>query len=98
MVFLSVLIYGIKSEKKNFHLKIFHVPPHMVFKKIFKPCGGVHEKIFSEKIFFSYFIPYIKTDKKMVVEYHIRKSLTHSSKSQYWFTIVTLNLHKVLQF
>ena len=55
-------------------------------------------KYFDEKFFFPDFIPHIKTDKKTLLEYHIRKFITHPSESQHSFTIVTLNLHKVLQF
>ena len=46
--FLSILIYGMKSEKKNFHQNFFfHVPPHMDWKLSWR-----FFKIFKKKFFF----------------------------------------------
>ena len=96
---MSILIYGIKSEKKIFFAKFFfsYTPPYEL--KILNSYGGVHEKkIFLLKNFFPYFIPYIKMDKNSNLEYHIKKFLSYLSKPQYWFKIVTLTEGKVLLF
>ena len=82
--FLSILIYGIKSEKKIFTKNIFfHIlPPHMNWKFSIHVGGYMKKNIFAEIFFFPIFIPYIKMDKNSNLEYHIKKFQTYLSKSQ----------------
>ena len=72
--------------------RLFNVIFYSGFLVSFDIWNKIREKIF----FFSDFIPYIKADKKTILEYRIQKFITHPSESQHPFRIVTLNLHKVL--
>ena len=74
--FLSILIYGMKSEKKNFHQNIFfHVPPHMDWKlswRFFK---------ISKKNFFSLILFHISKWTWITLQNIILKSFWHISVS-----------------
>ena len=80
-----------QNKEEKIFVEIFFVIPPIRFENFDKNHRGGYYKNNLPKKFFSYFIPYIKMDKNSILEYHIKKFLTHLNKSRYWFKIVTLS-------